>query len=319
MPLFQNSLSADLRHRDLTLNALALDDNGLLHAHPQALADLKNKILRAASDHAFADDPARIFRLARFSAVYPECTLDGETLEQAAQVAAGTDFRELPAERVSRELIKAMHGAEPGRFLQTLNNCGALRYWFDELVRAADIPAGPVAYHKHHVLGHTVEIMNRVAGDPLAVWMALCHDLGKMLTDPQGWPHHYGHEVLGETAAAALGERLSMPTQYRQAGVLAARLHMKAGMYEKLRLGTRCDLLMDVHAARVHEPFWRVVEADSGRKLRRRVDADLEQVLAVRLPEAWHNQGAASGRHLRELRCHALAAARREAEQPDGA
>ena len=310
MPLRGDSITEDLLHRDLTINALAADEDGVLYAHPQAFDDLRHRVLRAASSHAFVDDPARIFRLARFAAVYPDCTLDEETIQQAAQVVATEAFAALPAERVGRELLKALHAPQPGRFLDVLHVCGALRYWFEELAGAADIPAGPIAYHRHHVLAHTVEVMNRTAGDPLAAWMALCHDLGKVLTDSEQWPHHYGHEVLGEASARALGERLLMPQQYQQAGILAARQHMKAGMYDILRVGTRCDLLMKMHKAHVHASFWRLAEADSGRSLRSRVDTDLACVLAVRLPKDWHNRGDASGRHLRELRCHALAETR---------
>ena len=310
MPLRGGSIAADLAARDLTLNALALENSGRLHQHPQALTDLRDHILRAASEHAFSDDPTRIFRLARFAALFPGWSLDPGTQAQARAVAAAGLLAALPAERVCRELIKALHAPEPGRFLEVLHACGALLPWFAELDGADRIPAGPAQYHKHHVLGHLVEVMNRVAGDPLAVWLALCHDLGKVTTDAEVLPHHYGHEQRGKAVARALAERLGMPARYAQAGVLAAELHMQGGMYERLRPGTRCDLLYAVHKAHIHEPFWRLAEADSGRVLRPRVDEDLAGILAVQLPEEWRGKGAAAGERLRQLRCQALSRTR---------
>ncbi|MDR2726640.1 MAG: polynucleotide adenylyltransferase, partial [Deltaproteobacteria bacterium] len=277
-----------------------------LHLHPLALADLRDCVLRAASDHAMEDDPARVFRLARFAAMLPDWTLDPDTLFLAQKAAATERAARLPAERVCRELFKALHTPKPGRFLEVLQICAALSPWFAELEGADAIPAGPLAYHRHSVLGHTVEVMNRLAGDPLAVWMALCHDLGKTGTEADILPHHYGHEQRGVAAAEALSRRLGMPRRWREIGMLAARLHMQGGKYAGLRPGTRCDLLCSVHAARAHDAFWRLAEADSGQKLQPRADEDLRRILAVRLPKDWRGKGVEAGVRLRALRCQAL-------------
>lgn len=116
--------------------------------------------------------------------------------------------------------------------------------------------------------------MDAVAGDPLCVWMALCHDLGKIGTDPALLPHHYGHELRGAEPAEHVAKRLALPARYGAAGVLSSQLHMKAGIYEMLRAGTRCDLLMQVHNAELDGPFWKLAEADSGRSLRPVVNDD---------------------------------------------
>ena len=304
MPLRGDDAATDLLWRDLTVNALALEESGRLHLHPQALADLRGRVLRAASDHAFSDDPTRIFRLARFAAMAPDWTLDADTLIQAREAVAGCAA--LPAERVCRELGKALRAPEPGRFLAVLHDCRALSPWFAELEGADAIPAGPAPYHQNSVLAHTMEVMNRLAGDPLAVWMALCHDLGKTGTEPDMLPHHYGHEQRGVAAAELLSRRLGMPRRWRQAGVLAAKLHMQGGKYASLRPGTRCDLLCAVQQAHAHDAFWRMAEADSGQSLKPQADEDLRRILAVRLPENWRGKGAESGARLRILRCQAL-------------
>ena len=142
----------------------------------------------------------------------------------------------------------------------------------------------------------------------LAVWMALCHDLGKVSTDPAMLPKHIGHEERGEPAALALGERLRLPVLYRKAGAIAARLHMKAGRYNISRPGSKVDLLMALHSAHLFEPFFLMASQDSHNPLLpRTARADLETILAVTLPPEWQNKGAVSGVRLRELRCGALA------------
>ncbi|MCD7985350.1 MAG: HD domain-containing protein [Desulfovibrio sp.] len=212
----------------------------------------------------------------------------------------------IPAERVGRELRKALAAPAPARFLETLAAGNALVPWFAELEAARDIPAGPARWHKNSVLGHTARIMNLTAGDPLAVWMALCHDLGKTGTDPALLPHHYGHEQRGIALAQGLAERLRLPALFSKAGALAAAEHMKAGMLPRLRPGTRRDLLWRVHQAGLSAPFWRLADADSNSRVGTEALRQLAALLAVRLPPDWWGKGELSARKLRELHCRAL-------------
>ncbi|MEG1610519.1 MAG: HD domain-containing protein, partial [Bilophila sp.] len=227
---------------------------------------------------------------------------------QMRAVAASSLLASLPAERIGRELHKALAAPKPSRWLAVLAEGGCLAPWLCPLEKAADIPAGPVAYHSGSVLAHLMEMMDAVAGDPLRVWMALCHDLGKMDSPAAMLPHHYGHELRGAVIAEQLALRLGLPTRYRTAGALTSLLHMKAGIYATLRPGTRCDLLTQVHGAGLDEPFWAVVEADSGLSLRASVQRDLDRILSVKLPPLWQNRGKDSGLRLRLLRCKALSA-----------
>ncbi|MDY3809149.1 HD domain-containing protein [Desulfovibrio porci] len=305
MPLRGGSLEADLLARDLTVNAMALDSRGLLRVHPQALADLRSRRLRPASPTALSDDPARVFRLARFAASWPDWQVDGEACAQMRALLPSA-LAAIPAERVGRELRKALAAPAPARFLETLAAGNALVPWFAELETARDIPAGPARWHKNSVLGHTARIMNLTAGDPLAVWMALCHDLGKIGTDPALLPHHYGHEQRGIALAQGLAERLRLPALFSKAGALAAAEHMKAGMLPRLRPGTRRDLLWRVHQAGLSAPFWRLADADSNSRVGTEALRQLAALLAVRLPPDWWGKGELSARKLRELHCRAL-------------
>ena len=145
-----------------------------------------------------------------------------------------------------------------------------------------DIPAGPAAYHSGSVLGHVARVMDAVAGDPLAVWMAFVHDAGKLETPPEILPHHYGHEARGEALAGAWGRLLDVPQDMEACGRLVAREHMKAGRYRLVRPGTRYDLLLAVaaHGEACMAAFWKLADADSRSDVSRDALADWARLRA---------------------------------------
>ena len=309
MPLRGASLEEDLMARDLTVNALALDRKGRLLAHPRALDDLRAGILRPASPTAFASDPGRVFRLARFAACWPRWRIAPEAWQQMRRLTR-QDLAALPAERVGRELLKALEAPAPGRFLHMLLLARCLAPWFEELERAARVPAGPARWHgRDSVLDHTIRVMDGCAGDGMAAWMALCHDLGKTATPPDLWPHHYGHEDRGVPLGQALAQRLRLSTRHGKAAALACAEHMRAGRYAELRTGTRRDVLWRVERSGFSLPFWKMVDADSGRMVSATALHHRDVLCAVHLPEAWRNRGRESEQHLRDLQCQALAKA----------
>ena len=311
MPLRGGTLASDFEARDLTINAMALDSAGRLHMHPQAVEDLRGSLLRPASPTAFADDPTRIFRLARFAARWPRWRIDRQAFIQMRAVTPG-QLAALPAERVARDMLKALAAPRPARFFTVLAQGGCLPPWFEEHERARHIPAGPRQWHANSVLGHSLRLMDELAGDAMAVWMALCHDLGKISTDPALLPHHYGHEARGVPLALELAKRLRLPAVYARAGALAAEEHMKAGMFATLRAGTRRDLLWRVNQLGLSQPFWKLADADSGSPVSELAYPGLKAITAVRLPQEWHNRGEESARKLREMQCVALAALRKK-------
>jgi hypothetical protein len=140
------------------------------------------------------------------------------------------------AERVRQEVVKACSAPAPGRFLRVLRDGDSLAPWLAEFRGADTIPAGPPEFHDADVLEHTARVMDRCAGDPLRVWMALCHDIGKTATARELLPRHFGHEEKGQDLSDALAQRLRLPSRYFRAGRLAARWHMAAGRYAELRL-----------------------------------------------------------------------------------
>lgn len=309
------SLASDLAARDLTINAVALGVSpgvaGRVTAHPLAFADLGHRILRPCSPASLADDPARVFRAARFAAQLPDFSPHHGLLTLMAEAARMREFSSMSPERVGGEVIKALAGARPGRFLALLSTAQSLDPWFRELRQADAIPAGPKPWHDKSVLGHTIQIMDRLEGNPLAVWMALCHDLGKTTTPRETWPRHIGHDARGKEMALELGNRLRLPAKFVRAGCLACELHMKAGRYTAMRPGSRVDLLDRLWREGLFEAMFSLAEADHQDRAGTLLVAarrDLEAMLAVHLPEFLQNQGAASGEKLRLLRCRALAA-----------
>lgn len=306
MPLAEGDPAHDLLFRDLTINAFVLDEGGRLHTHPSALHDLRAGVLRLAAPDALRRDPLRVFRLARFAAQFPDFSLHASAIAAAREIGTGALLQTLPAERVGRELRKAFSAPRPSRFLHALSLCRCLHPWLQECVDMDKIPAGPPQFHRGTVLEHTALLMDALAGDPLAVWMAFTHDLGKMRTPPDMLPHHYGHEKRGRETALCAARRLRLPRRFEQAGLIAAELHMQAGIYPILRTGTKRDLLMRVHQANLDLPFWKLVSADSGRDRLNPALRDLNLLLAVKLPEQQRGKGKESGTRLRLLQCEAL-------------
>ncbi len=343
------AIEEDLLRRDLTVNALALREDGRLHCHPQALEDLRARILRPASATAFLQDPARVFRAAKFAARWPGFTCHPTLYKVMRETAARGLLATVDAERVGAELAHpkggALTAAQPGRFLRVLAEGQCLAPWFDGLAAAPGIPAGPLPYHDESVLEHTAQVMDRVAAQldmssealamrsfdrVKAVWMALCHDLGKTATDPTAWPRHHGHDALGAPLAEALADTLRLPGRLRKAGAVASRRHMAGGRYHTLRPGTRVDLLTELVTAHCFEEFFAVARADAGvclvtqtgdgafRDPTVQARRELAAMLAVRLPDAARDLGPESGRRLRELRCQALASMQRIPAVDDG-
>jgi tRNA nucleotidyltransferase (CCA-adding enzyme) len=218
MPLASGTLTEDLRSRDLTINALALDENGRLHAHPLALDDLRARVLRIAAPDALERDPLRVFRIARFAAQFPDFSVHPATFAAMREAAANNLLASLPAERVGRETLRALAAPLPSRFLLVLADAGCLHPWFAECTDMDAVPAGPPQFHAGTVLEHTCRVMDALAGDQLTVWMGLVHDLGKTTTPPATLPHHYGHERRGKFMAHALAAECCLPVW---GGVLA--------------------------------------------------------------------------------------------------
>jgi len=243
------TLEQDLQRRDLTINAIAQDEDGALVDPYGGRRDLQARVLRHVSA-AFAEDPVRILRLARFAARWPDFTVAPETMALMKGMVAAGEVDALVAERVWQELSRGLMERAPGRMFEVLRDVGALARLLPEVDRLFGVPQPP-AHHPEVDTGvHTMMVLARcaAAGEPLPVrYACLVHDLGKGTTPQAEWPRHIGHEQRGEALIRGVNERLRVPVDCGELALLSAREHTHvhgSGALEAkatMRLLERCD------------------------------------------------------------------------------
>jgi tRNA nucleotidyltransferase (CCA-adding enzyme) len=245
------TLEADLARRDLTINAMARDADGTLIDPYHGEADLRAGVLRHVSA-AFAEDPLRVLRVARFAARLGFAVAP-ETEAMMRAIVSGGELATLSAERIWQELARALMEARPSRFFSELRRCGALAVLLPEVDALFGVPQ-PVAHHPELDAGvHVSQAVDfsAAAGDPLPVrYAVLTHDLGKAATNPADWPRHVAHEARSVRLAEALSVRLRVPSDCRELARLAARYHGVVQRAHELRPATLLDLLVAADALR---------------------------------------------------------------------
>lgn len=257
------TLEEDLARRDLTINAIARGDDGVLVDPHDGRADLERKILRHVSP-AFAEDPVRILRVARFAARFADFAVAPETLELMRRMVADGEVDALVAERVWQELSRGLMEARPSRLFETLRSCGALAKLLPELDRLWGIPQR-ADYHPEIDTGvHVMMVVDMAAHLGLSLpsrFAALTHDLGKGLTLADILPRHIGHELKSASLLEPLCERLRVPADCRDVARLVARFHGDMHKVEELRPETRLKILERCDALRRPMRFEEVLGA----------------------------------------------------------
>ncbi|RAP58599.1 multifunctional CCA addition/repair protein [Oleiagrimonas sp. MCCC 1A03011] len=265
------TLEQDLIRRDLTINAMAEDADGALVDPFGGAADLEARVLRHVSP-AFAEDPVRVLRVARFAARYAPLgfRVARETMALMQRMTADGEIDHLVPERVWAETRKALREPQPSAFLQVLRQAGALRVLFPEIDALYGVPQR-AEYHPEIDTGVHVELVVDMAarlapGDDLVGFCALVHDLGKARTPEAEWPRHIMHEQRGTEPVRALAKRLKLPTDYRDLGLLVCREHLHAHRALQLKPKTVLGLLDKLDALRRPqrlETFLTACEADA--------------------------------------------------------
>jgi tRNA nucleotidyltransferase (CCA-adding enzyme) len=268
------TLEEDLKRRDLTINALAEDETGNLIDFYGGRDDLERRILRHVSP-AFAEDPVRILRVARFAARYKDLgfRVADETYALMRNMVNDGEVDALIAERVWQELIRSLSEKTPAEFFEVLRTCGALARLFPEVDRLYGVPQ-PEKYHPEIDTGiHTMLVLHQAAQlspEPTVRFAALTHDLGKGDTPREEWPSHRGHEKRGVSLVEALCDRLRAPNNYRELARHVARYHLHCHRAQGLRPATILSVLEALDAfrrAQRFEQFLLACEADwRGRK-----------------------------------------------------
>ena len=245
------TLEQDLARRDLTINAIAQDEQGNRTDPFGGERDIAAKVLRHVTD-AFREDPVRILRVARFAARFPDFTVAPETLALMREMVTEGEVDALVSERVWQELSRGLMGAKPSRMLQVLRDCGALQRLLPEVDKLYGVPQR-AEYHPEIDTGIHLEMVLDASAHvqaPLEVRFAcLCHDLGKGTTPADVLPRHIGHEQRSEKLTRALCTRWRVPVACKELAELVAREHgnihqsLGFGAEAVLRLLVRCDAL----------------------------------------------------------------------------
>ncbi|WP_101674839.1 multifunctional CCA addition/repair protein [Alloalcanivorax mobilis] len=248
------TLEQDLIRRDLTINAMAQAPDGSIIDPFNGRADLEAKVLRHVSD-AFAEDPLRVLRVARFAARYYSLgfRVAEETVQMMTRITLSGELRHLVAERVWKETSRALMEKSPQIFFRTLHDCGALADLFPELADLDGIPQAPDHHPTVDVLTHQWRCLAQAARQNLPLtprYALLCHDLGKSMTTPDGWPDHRNHERRGETPAREMSERLKAPKEMADAGMTMVRWQVQVHRALKLRPPALLHLLRTLDVLR---------------------------------------------------------------------
>lgn len=256
------TLEQDLARRDFTINAMAQDADGRLIDPYGGEADLRAGMLRHVSP-AFNEDPVRILRAARFAARFG-FTVAPETMELMSSMVGNGEVDVLVSERVWQELARGLMEKTPSRFFTTLRDCGALAKILPEVDALFGVPQ-PAQYHPEIDCGvHTLMVLDDAARHGYALearFAALTHDLGKGNTPKDILPRHIGHEARSVKLLQDMCERLRVPNECRDLGLLVARYHGKIHCAMELRADTIVRLLHDCDALRRPERFGQILQA----------------------------------------------------------
>ena len=327
------TLEQDLARRDLTINAMARSADGTLIDPYGGQQDLRARRLRHVSE-AFAEDPVRLLRTARFAARFGDFEVAPETQTLMQRLVDEGEVDALVPERVWQELAKGLMEPWARRMFEVLRDCGALKRLLPEVNALWGVPQPPAHHPEVDTGEHLMLVLQHCArvNAPLAVrWACLMHDLGKATTPRDEWPRHIGHEGRSARLAQRVAERLKVPSDCRELADVVARehghVHASAGLGPEatLRLLERCDAL------RRPERFVQALQAcecdargrtgleDRPYPQGPRLQAALETALALDTAEVAARaqrqglSGPAIGQAVRQARVQALAALATEA------
>lgn len=253
------TLEEDLLRRDLTINAMAQDNDGKIIDPYNGQTDLHNRILRHVSP-AFQEDPLRVLRVARFAARFAALgfRIADETMDLMKQMVDDNELDHLVAERVWTETQRSLGENSPDTYFRVLRECSALKVWFEELDALFGVPQ-PEKHHPEIDTGEHALLCLQAAqklSDSTAVrWAALIHDLGKGRTPESEWPRHFGHEKKGLSPVNQLCNRLKAPNDAKTLALLSSEFHTHVHRALELRPDTLLKLFDQVDAWRRPERF----------------------------------------------------------------
>lgn len=248
------TLEEDLQRRDLTINAMAMNSENQLIDPYGGAADLEAGILRHVSP-AFAEDPLRVLRVARFAARFASrgFVIARETLLLMQQLAESGELACLTAERVWQECARALMEPAPDVFIRVLHETGALKVLLPEVDALFGVPQR-AEFHPEidtgiHIL-MTLQQCARFEQNLNVRWACLLHDLGKGITPVDILPRHLGHEARGIPLIAAVNQRLRVPREIAELALLVGEYHLHSHRALELKPSTLLKLLLRLDCLR---------------------------------------------------------------------
>lgn len=288
------TLEQDLERRDLTINAMAEDEQGRLIDPFNGRRDIEQRVLRHVSD-AFPEDPVRVLRVARFAARYQQLgfTIAEETMQLMRKMVTDGEIDALIPERVWRESETALSEVRPDVFFEVLREAGALKIVYPELDALFGIPQ-PERWHPEIDTGkHVMMALREAARQKTNVevrFAVLVHDLGKATTPSHVLPKHCGHEERSVGLIRDLCRRLAIPNRYRDLAIPVARYHGLCHKVAELRPATILKILEAIDAFRRPDrldDFLAACEADArGRRGREEISYDQAHRMRMALAAA---------------------------------
>ena len=253
------TLEEDLIRRDLTINAMAEDDNGEIIDPYGGQRDLADKLLRHVSP-AFAEDPVRILRIARFAARYAHLhfRVADETLMLMRTMVDAGEVDHLVSERVWKETQRALGEPAPQVFIQVLRDCGALARLMPELDALFGVPQTALHHPEIDTGIHSLMCLqqaSKLSDDTIIRFATLIHDLGKGTTPQTEWPRHIAHETRGLPLIKKLCSRLSAPKDYQELALIVSEYHTHCHRALELKPETLLKTLQATDALRRPERF----------------------------------------------------------------
>jgi tRNA nucleotidyltransferase (CCA-adding enzyme) len=253
------TLEEDLIRRDLTINAMAETAEGEIIDPYNGQQDLANKLLRHVSP-AFAEDPVRILRIARFAARYHHLgfRVADETIALMQTMVASGEVNHLVAERVWKETERALGEPNPEIFIEVLRSANALALLFPEIDALFGVPQTATHHPEIDTGIHTLMSLQqavKLGGNSCVRFATLLHDLGKAKTPPEEWPRHIAHESRSLPLVKDLCTRVAAPKEFKELALIVAQWHTHCHRALELKPATLLKVLHSTDALRRPERF----------------------------------------------------------------
>lgn len=220
------TLEEDLKRRDFTINAMAIDINGKIVDIYGGLDDIKNRSIRAVGnpDERFKEDALRMMRAVRI-ACQIEFVIEEKTFE--AMQKHSESINKIAGERIRDELFKILTSGHAVDGVKLLKSAGLLVHFMPEMLAGEGLKQR--GHHIYDVLTHSLEALkNCESNDPITLLATLIHDIGKpeVMKTINGTNTFHNHDIVGSRIANRIGKRLRLSNKELDKLFRLVRWHM---------------------------------------------------------------------------------------------